>query len=791
MKNFWQRLSHFILNNRITFILVILAGTVFMGYKASKIELSYELAKILPSTDPDFQLYESFKNRFGEDGSVMILGIETDKMYQLDLFKAWYGLGKEIKAIDGIKDVVSNATLYNIERNDSLKRFVFKPLLTVEPQSQAEVDSLRSKFDRLPAYKGLIVNDKGTSHLMLVTLDQKIINSKNRLSTVQLIKSKAQQFGKDHDLTVRLSGMPYIRTEYMATVVREMLLFLGLVFLVTVVILFAFFRSPRSVFFASIIVLLGVIWALGTLGLLGYKISVLNGLIPPLIIVIGIPNCIFLLNKYHEEFVEHGDQWKALLSTIEKIGPTISLANITTAIGFGVFAFTGSKFLVEFGIVASINVLVTFAFSLIFIPIIFSYLTPPSTKHVQHLEAKRVNFILTFIDTAVHKHRAIIYTVVGILVVISIYGMSRITAIGFVVDDLPTKSPIYADLKFFEKNFHGVIPFEVSIDAQRPGRALSPQVLTKIRRMDREFAKHPEFTKGLSVAEGVKFFYQAYRGGDPKYYLLPPALEMQKLSDYAQGTGSGMNGNQSRFAGFLDSTKRYTRVSYQMADIGTVRTRQLVQELQSKIDTIFNYDADNGQWVEATERYDARITGNSVAFTKGNEYLLKNLQESTLLAIVLICLIMWGLFRDPKMILIATLPSIIPLLITAGIMGYFSIPLKPSTILIFSIAFGIASDGTAYFMTRYRDNLKNRRMSISQAVTNTIQTTGISMFYTAIILFSGFFVFVASTFRGTQSLGILVSITLLIAMISNLILLPAFLMSLDKRAQKKTTKKAA
>ncbi|MFN8355712.1 MAG: MMPL family transporter [Spirosomataceae bacterium] len=790
MKKFWPSLADLVLSNRIRFVVAILLGTAFMAYKATQIELSYELAKILPASDPDFQLYESFKKRFGEDGSVMVIGMETKQMYQLNLFSDWYELGKEVKAINGIKDVVSNANLYDIVRNDSLKRFVFKPLLATKPSSQAEVDSLKAKIEKLPAYKGLIFNETGTCHLMLVTFDQKIINSKVRIGLVNLIKAKAEAFGAKHHLTVRLSGMPYIRTEYMSIVVQEMALFLVLVFLVTVVILLIFFRSPRIVFFASGIVLLGVIWAVGTISLLGYQISVLNGLIPPLIIVIGIPNCIFLLNKYHEEYVDYGDQWQALRTTIIKIGPTISLANITTAIGFGVFAFTGSKFLVEFGIVASSNVLVTFAMSLVLIPIIFSYLPPPSTKHVQHLEAKRVNFILNFIDHIVHHRRGVIYTVVAVIVAISIYGMTKITAIGYVVDDMPVNSPIYADLKFFEKNFHGVIPFEVSVDALRPGRALSPQVLNKIRRMDKEFAKHPEFTKGLSVAEGVKFFYQAYRGGDPKYYVLPPALEMQKLSEYATGTGAGMNGSQSRFAGFLDSTRRYTRVSYQMADVGTVRTRQLIQELQPKVDSIFNFDADAGTWVPKDERYEARITGNSVAYTKGNEYLLTNLQESTLMAIVLICLIMWGLFQNPRMILIATLPSTIPLLITAGIMGYFGIPLKPSTILIFSIAFGIASDGTAYFMTRYRDNLRNKNMSIATAVSNTIQTTGISMFYTAIILFSGFFVFVASTFRGTQSLGILISITLLIAMVSNLVLLPAFLMSLDKREQKRSAKKA-
>jgi hypothetical protein len=782
MKHFWHHLSHFILNHRVGLLLTLALSTAAMGFMASRVQLSYELVKILPASDPNFQLYESFKQRYGEDGNVLVAGVSTPKMYTLPFFNDWYDLSDRLKKLPGVKDVLSNTDLYEVRRNDSLRRFDFVQLLARKPVTQAELDSLRGRIGALPFYKGFIFSDSGDAHLMAVTFDQKALNDRSRIAIVNEIKRETAAFGTRHGVRVHLSGMPYIRTEFSSVVFNEMILFLALAVVVTGVILALFFRSVKVVGFALLVVLVGVVWGVGLVSLFGYKIQILLGLLPPLIIVIGVPNSIFLLNKYHEEYVAHGNQRRALEVAIEKIGQTTFLANLTTAIGFGVFAFTGSHLLVEFGQVASISVMVTYAIALVFVPVVFSYLAPPSAKHVSHLEGKRTTAILLFIERLVRTKRLAIYGFIAALALVSAYGASRITAVGYVVDDLPTESPIYDDLKFFENHFRGIVPFEVSIDAQRPGRVLSVPVLTKIRRLEKEFAKYPEFTEPVSIVRALKFLYQAYRGGDPRYYVLPGLSELSNMQQFQTSLGGGVN---KRYAGFLDSTQRYTRVSFQMADVGTVRTTQLYDELQPRLDTIFNYDTETGRMLTGADRYEAKITGSGVVFTKGNEYLQQNLVESTILAIVLISALMWALFLDPRMIAIATVPSLIPLLITAGIMGFAGIALKPSTILIFSIAFGISSDGSIYFLTRYKDELKNRGRSVGEAVSLTILNTGVSMFYTAIILFAGFFIFTASEFRGTKALGVLVSVTLLIAMISNLVLLPAFLIGLDKRRTRK------
>lgn len=782
----WSKLAGTILRNRIVFIAILAVTTAFMAYQATQIQLSYEYAKILPPGDPSYQAYERFKKRFGEDGSVMAIGIEKADIYQLSLFNDWYELGKTIKQIEGVKDVLSNTNLYHILRNDSLSRFEFRPLIANKPQSQEELDSLKEEILSLPFYKGTIYNDKGNVHLMAITFNNKTLNSKSRIGIVKEIKEKADSFGKKHSLTMHYSGMPYIRTAFSAMVASEMQLFLLLALGVTASILLIFFRSVKVVFFSMIVVAIGVVWSLGTIVLFGYKITVLSGLIPPLIIVIGVPNSIFLLNKYQEEFVAHGNKMLALATAIEKIGATTFLANVTTAIGFGVFYFTGSALLIEFGLVAALNVMAMYVICLIFIPIVFSYLPAPSAKHVRHLEGVVVTNLLKLVDYIVHNRRPGIYVAVTVIVVLSVWGMTKITAVGYVVDDLPQNDPLYVDLKFFEKNFHGVLPFEITVDTRKKGGVISPRTFTKIKVLQKELAKYDELSRPLSVVEALKFIYQSYKGGNPKYYIVPGNLELNKLTRYT----SGLEGNQGRFQAFMDSTRRYTRVNVQMADIGSVETRLLVNELQPKMDSIFNYDYENQVMPAPKDKpYEVKITGSSVIFAKGNDYLLRNLQESLALAIVLISMIMATQFLSFRMIIISIVPSLIPLLITAGIMGYFGIALKPSTILIFSIAFGIASDGTIYFLTKYKEEIRINQLSISRAVSKTIMKTGVSMVYTAVILFAGFAIFAASTFKGTVALGILISITLLIAMLSNLVLLPAFLLSLEKRVERRAAAK--
>lgn len=814
----WAKLSHFILRQRVPLLIIILLLTGFMGwYAATSLELSYKYARVLPEDDEMAIAYEKFKQKYGEDGNVMLLTFQDSTMFQLDKYQGWYDLTENIRKIKGVQEVMSTARLYNIVRDDDSTKFDIVQVVQGRPVSQQEVDSLKKQIWRLPFYEGLIINKETMATVMVITFTQEVMNNKDRVAIVNEVnalgtayaeKYKIPETGVDCNFNGKLdeeelsamhfSGMPHIRTQYMQKIGGEMQLFLFLSIGVTALILFVFFRYFNATFFSLIVVIVGLVFSLGTMALFGYKITVLTGMIPSLIVIIGIPNCIFLINKYQEEYAKHGQKTKALARMVQKVGLSNFLANITTSIGFAVFYFTNSEMLVQFGIIAAVNVMITYFVALFLTPIIFSYLPAPKTKQVRHLEGKRINKILDLINHLVHNHRRKIYLAVAIVTIVSAFGFKFISVVGYVVDDLPKDEPMYVDLKFFEHHFNGILPFEVAIEVKprltdsikavyaKNGTPVDPKmfakdtlgprnlfdqegaVLKNIDSLQNFITASPVFSKPISVVEVLKFSYQAYKDGKPKAYRLPNNLvDLKALADYS-GT---VKGKQGRLNSFIDSAHMSTRVSIQMADVGSDSAEKIAARIRPVVDSLFPADY-----------FKIDLTGHSLMFLRSFDYLVHHLFVSLSIAIVSILLLGMILFRSVAIIVLSKVPCLIPLVMTAGIMGYCGIPFKSSTILIFSIAFGIASDGTIYILTEYRQQLRKlSAANASQAVGLAIKETGLSMIYTNIILFFGFAIFIFSGFGGTVALGILLSITLLVSLITNLILLPCILLSLEKR----------
>ena len=769
----WKILTKSLLKNRIVYLSVVLLLTVFFGYQASKLELSYNFAKILPETDSSFVAYQNFKKNFGEDGNVMAVGIKTPELFDSSLFNDWVNLTQTIKKIDGIKDVLSIGNAYKIHFDDSLEKFSVKQLVKKNNLTKKEISQLKDEINSLPFYEGVIYNKENQSTTLAITFNDKDLNSAKRINIVSDIEKLCNDFSERNKTEIHLSGMPYIRSAIMKKVSGEMKLFSLLAILVTAVVLWVFFRSFSTVLFSLLVVSIGVVWSLGIMNLMGYKITILSGLLPPLIIVIGIPNCIFFINRYHKEFTSHGNKVKAISRMVQTMAITLFLANITTAIGFAVLYFTNTQLLVQFGLVSAVNVMVTYSLTLMLIPIILSYLPEPKDKHTKHIDAKRISWFIEYVDYLVRNKRKQIYLITAVVSLIGIWGMLKISVVGFVVDDLPEKDKVFTDLKFFETNFNGILPFEITIDTKKTNGVFSDnaKIIYKIKSLQKLISKYEELSTPLSINEGIKFSYQAFRGGDEKYYIIPSIGELKKLSDFS----STVKGKENRFSAYIDTSKQITRVSYRMKDIGSQKTKELISGLKPKVDSIFK-DSDAS----------VSFTGHSLTFLKGNDYLLDNLIESLIIEIILIALVGLALFRSWKIIVLSKIPCLIPLIITAGIMGFSDIRFKPSTILIFSIAFGIASDGTIYFLTRYRQELKNNKsISVPDAISICIKDMGISMVYTAVILFSGFSIFIWSSFGGTVALGVLISLTLLVSMCTNLILLPAILISLSNVISRK------
>jgi predicted RND superfamily exporter protein len=782
----WGRIALSILRFRWPLLILILAVTGFMAWHASKVQLSYEFTKAIPTDNPKYKAYQNFKNEFGEDGNLLVIGISTPDLFKEKLFNDYAALVKKLSATPAVIGVLSVPGATNLVKDTSAEKLQAIPVFPPGHISQQQLDSAKNIFFNLKFYDGLLYNRATHAYLLGVSIDKQVMNSKKRNGVVKAIVDAADEFGKKNSIEMHYSGLPLIRTTMATRIANEMQWFLLGSVILSAAILLIFFRSISATFLSLFVVVTGVLWSLGTMHLLDYKITLLNALIPPLIVVIGIPNCIYFLNKYHSSYrgierggtTENGEiKKRALVEMVSRMGIVTLFCNIAAAIGFAVFALTKSAILKEFGVVAGINIFALFIISLIIIPVFLSFLPSPKHRHTRYLDNKWLLSILDRLEIWSLNHRKTIYTVTCLILAASIAGMLKLKSEGFIVDDLPKTDKLYTDLKYFEHNFEGVMPLEIVVDTKRKNglRSNPLKTFTKIDSLSSFISADPQMSRPLSIVEGMKFARQAYYDGDSTNYGLPNSFDIAFLAQYLSTTPTA--DTQSTFTklvrSFMDSTRERARISVNMADVGSKR----LEELLAKIDT-------QSRQIFDTASYKIQMTGSSVTFLEGTSFIINGLKESIMWAFLLIALCMLYLFRSFRILICSLIPNVIPLIITAGVMGWVGVRIKPSTVLVFSVALGIAIDITIRFLVNYKQELKEHSKSSTQVVIDTIHKTGISIIYTSLVLIAGFVIFCFSGFGGTQALGWLTSLTLVMATFTNLVFLPALLLSTSRQKQK-------
>jgi predicted RND superfamily exporter protein len=797
----------------------------------------------LPKDSPVQLDYLKFKDQFGEDGSTLVVAVKADSLYTETNFKKWRELAYKVLKLEGVENVISEATLFSISNNTKKNKFEIHRIFSDTTFKEKSIDSIKKEIRRNPIYQNMLYNEKQRVSLLLIGMNEQCLADKHRSKIVFKIEEIAQDyskyFGKPH-----FAGLPHMRVVIGKRIVNEMYIFLGLSVLASSLLLYIFFKSVRVVMQCNLVVFVSVIWALGSIALFDFKLSIMMALIPPLLIVIGVPNCVFLITRYHQEYVRFNNKSRALFTMIRRIGSVTFLTNLTTAVGF--CTFTSSEKLAQFGVVSSINIMVVFVLSICIIPILASYSNPPKPRHLKHLYTVYSKGFIEYIVVLITKYRKWIYISSVAVVIISIFGMTKIIATGNVTSDLPKDDPILLDLKFIEKNFGGSIPFEVTINYKRKGRLFSNETLEKVEQIQALFASDTMFSKSLSMVDFLKAINMAYYGNNPDQYKLISNKDKLRLKKYFDKFDpSSLNGGNLSLKNLVDTAHNTLRIRMQMKDLGSYKVADKVDLLRLKVEEILNPDKKNLERLFAKyekgdkkvidsivydypsvynnltaliangnadlqmdfdmdpekinayktkpnfkslvrkainqDYYDLTFTGTSVVVSEGTRYLFINLIQSLVFAVISIALLMAFLFRSFTIILISMIPNIIPLLFTAGIMGYFQIPLKPSTLLVFGIALGITVDNAILFLAKYRQELKQHRWDVNYAILHSLRETGLGIFYTSVILFFGFIMFVFSQFGGTKGLGLLVSITILVGMATNLIILPSLLLSLERK----------
>ncbi len=762
----WSKIASLILKFRIPIAMVLVGVSGFMAWQVQYLQIDYAYSGMLPDSDPVSVQYEEFTEVFGEDGTLFFFGVQDSTFFSIEKYHAFKELQRWILEIEGIENVISVFDAVNLRKDSTDQSLELYRLFPDTLGSQEELDSLVGVFRSLPVYHKLVYNDSTHMYLTAMTMNNEMVNTPERVRIITDMVNKVDQLSERFGLEIHYSGLPYVRTIYAIKIQKELVVFLILTTLVTSLILFFLFRSLRVVLASVLIVVLGVTISLGLIVLLDYRITVLTSMIPPVLIVIGIPNCVFLLNRYHQEYRKHRNKMRALHRVIQKVGNAIFMTNLTTAVGFASFMVIHNEMLFDFGLVASVGILIMFTLSITLIPIFFSFVKPPETRQVKHLDNRVISKLVDTFVYLVQNRRKAIFTGILILVVAAALGITRMKSTGFIVDDLPHNDPLLSDLKFFEKHVVGVMPLEVAIDTRKPNGAFQGAVLTRINEFQEFLAGIPDLSRSFSVVDVLKFGRQAYYGGPEEQYRMPSGTERAILISYLNREVK--HSEAVRF--FIDSLNQVVRINIRVADVGLNRMFAIQDTIQHRLNETFPAD-----------QYKTILTGSSLKFTLGTRYLVENLFVSLGLATLIISIFMAWMFRSFRMVLIVIFSNMIPLLFTAGLMGFSGISVKPSTVLVFSVAFGISVDTAIHYLAKYRQELACPNMPPNQAVIRALREVGVSIVYTVCILFVGFGIFIFSKFGGTVAMGILVSITLLVAVIANLLVVPSLLLRKNQK----------
>lgn len=844
----WPFFTYIILRYKFLIIGVITLLTVFFGYEAfTNIKLDNKYGFILPQESQAEIDYTKFVDQFGEEGGSFVIAIQTDSLYTEDKFLKWKQLGDSILTFEGIDGVISEATLFSIENNTEKQKFDARKIFSDTRFQEKSIEQIKKEVKGIPFYDRILYNDSTNVSLMMINVQDDYLTYQKKANVVLNIKKLAESYEKDFG-QVRFSGLSYIRVIISKRIVSEMYLFIALAIFATSLITFLIFRSIRVVLICNIVISVGVIWSLGIIALFGFHISVLMALIPPLMIVIGMPNCVFLMTHFHQEVKLHGNKIKALAKVINEVGNATFITNFITSIGFFSLMFTNSDKLVEFGLISGINILILFFLSISILPIISTLTKKPSGKHLRHLDQ---GIAVKFVTTTVHivsKRRGWVYGITLIVLILSVVGMMKVEATGNITGDISEDNQIVKDIKVLEKNFGGSIPFEILVDYKSKEKLFNQSTLYKIDAIQNKYNSDTLFSKSISMVDLVKAINMAYYGNNPEKYTLFNDKDKETLKKYIENFDIANINSSFQLKELLDTTNTTIRIRTQIRDLGSYELTEKANLVREEIDSILNPNRKqieagyvkvisgetnfidtilnrnpaiyesltkiiakkdntlerslNGSRNELKKHYktdhfnkqlrkaidnqymDATVTGTAVVAAEGTRYLIGSLFDGILFAVITVGILMALLFRNWSVILVSIVPNLIPLIITGGIMGFLNIPLKPSTLLVFNISFGITSDDSIHFLAKFRQEIKKNKYSVEKCIIEALKEVGLSMFYTSIILFFGFSVFVFSQFGGTQALGILVSTTLLIAIGTNLILVPSALLTIEGWKQK-------
>lgn len=753
--SFWSRAATWILDHPRPIAVVIILGTLVFGYLMMGLETDHAAANFAGSDEAFHREFREAGRVFGRSETVLYVVLHETDLFAPEFLRRLDSLTTTFQQKRGVESVLSLANVPFLNRVNGDLRAV--------PALDLSLDSgdLSQRFLDQPFLRGLLISEDSTATVMMIRIDPEFNNRPERIDLVNEIGAAVESMPG----SAALAGFPYLRSQYAKRVSSEAPLFTVMALLISLTFLYLTFRAWRTVFLPTVIVGVGIAWTFGLMALFDQKLNIVTAVLPALIVIIGMANAIHLTTKFFDQYLVLRSRREAMLVTLRTVGTATFLTSLTTAIGFAVLLLSGNRLLEGFGGFAAIGIMILYVLSIALIPMVYIRVRPPRSDIISLATHDRFSDYFDAKARLTRRFSGSIIVLTGMLVVIGVIGVTKISTDIFVFSDFYPDDPLRRDLAVFEEKFGGVLPMEVVIESDRPGRFRTLGAMRSMERLEHALGTFESVGMTLSAVDLVKLGNQAYFGGNPAAYRLPSTYELPFLQDALgrfldAGPEDDLLGNLPLF---VDSTFSRARIYLGVADIGTEQMNVLADSVASLTASTFTGD-----------EYDVVVTGTAILSTRSGESLVRNLILSLSVALVVISILMAFLFRSAALTFISLAPNMIPLLIVGGAMGFAGITLKPSTALIFSLAFGIAVDDTIHFLAKYRIH-RWEGMERDDAVRKTLGETGKAILFTSLVLMGGFLVFTLSSFGGTVTMGALTALTLGVALIANLFLLPALL----------------
>jgi len=731
-------------------VLVLITG--WLIYECRNLEFDYDFESFFPVKSDDAEFYYSFRQQFEADNEFMLVGVKDDgPALNLNTVKKVDRLCNELKKVKYVKSVSSISTASTPVINSFGLTSI--PAINLSNPENFSSDSARVVTSAI--YKGRFISNDLKSLAIFIRHEERL--KKEAADTlIEQIESlcTAQHFKETH-----ISGKLKSESVYLYKTRWELLVFMSCSALLVTLFLWLTFRNAWGVLVPLTVVIASIIWTLGIMAATGKSIDIMVILMPCILFVVGMSDVIHITSQFYEKIDEGLSAAGAIRSSLQEVGFATFLTCISTAVAFLTLNTTSIQPIRDFGTYTAVGVVVAYILSITILPWILLKVKNPDRFKIHTVNVRWDRFLRKLLLRVYRNPKRILAGTV-VLMLLSVWGISRIEVNNSVLDDLDKNDPVKLDFKFFDENFSGVRSFEMQVNAKDPSKDLLDwEILKELDATSNYLVNTFKVGSMISPLELVKGFNQATHDGEASFYKLPDSKEdfeilRQKLKPY-------LKNKEIRL--IISSDLKVSRFSGRIRDKGS-------RSVGKKNDLLLAWLK-----IHQSPALQYRITGSADLVDKSNTYLTRNMLEGLGLDVAVLVLIIGLLFRSWRMMLLSVLPNVIPLVMIGGLMGWAGIEMKVTISIIFSIAFGIAVDDTLHLLSRLKVEL-DKGNNLPFALRTTFLGTGKAMILTAMVIAAGFSTLMLSDFSGTFYVGLLISLTLVIALIAELILMPVLIL---------------